>query len=758
MFSPGPPRDRLELSERFRAGELEVDRAAMRAVLAGRALTLEPKAFDLLLLLAANCGRVVTKDEIFERVWPGVIVSDNSLTRLVAQLRRELGEDPETPRYLETVRTRGYRFLPAPEPVEPEATPAPAAPAEALTDLVEVESRPPDHRGSSPDGPRGAQGRLPGRRKRTLRIVAAAAVAVLLGAAAALWLVTRVDGRTERRMPGALTQLTVDPAFDGQPAISPDGAIVVFVSERSGVPELWIRPIVGGEEKALTSGDGGAVDPVFSPDGRWICYTSLRHGGIWRIPAAGGTPSRLTEFGSRAAFSPDGSRLVFQSQEQVILGGGQWVASRDSTLWLLEVETGALTPLTRRGWTPGGHGAPRWSPDGSSIVFVSNDWRLSGIWRVLAAGGDPERIAETAGWLAEPVFDPSGRSLFALRSTPDRGLAVVRVPLEGGRAAPIETVLPAAPPGSSRLALSRDGRRLLLAATETAGVIERIPLGPGGAAAGPAIAMLPAESARLMVPLFLRPDGRRVVVRRMRPGAGRWDVLFASLEGGVERELRDFGAGIGTWQALSSGEVLLNSGDGDLRTVAVDPVSGRTRPVPEVDVTLSSAPRILGGRIAPDLSTITAAVRRGERFAIVQSRIGRPWAPRTILEDEYVDFPIASSDGARVAFEREADHKLELWAVEADGSRLRRLAGGAQSWTGGWSPDASRHVFVALRDGAWNVFTVREDGTDEKALTANRRFSTYYRYPNWSPAGDAVVVERTTARGEVWSLTLDPER
>ncbi|MHB8797944.1 MAG: winged helix-turn-helix domain-containing protein [Thermoanaerobaculia bacterium] len=757
MFSPGPPRDRLELPERFRAGELEVDLAAMRAVLAGRTLTLEPKAFDLLLLLAANCGRVVTKDEIFERVWPGVIVSDNSLTRLVAQLRRELGDDPETPRYLETVRTRGYRFLPAPEPVEPEATPASASPAEADADHLDGESHLPDRRESSPDGIRGARGRLPGRRNRTLRIAAAAAVAVLLGAAA-LWLVARVDGRSERRIPGALTQLTVDPAFDGQPAISPDGAMVVFVSERSGVPELWLRPIVGGEEKALTSGDGGAVDPVFSPDGRWICYTSLRHGGIWRIPAAGGTHNRLTDFGSRAAFSPDGSRLVFQSQEQVILGGGQWVASRDSTLWLLEVATGALTPLTRRGSTPGGHGAPRWSPDGSSIVYVSNDWRLSGIWRVPAAGGDPERIAETAGWLAEPVFDPSGRSLFALHSTPDRGLAVVLVPLEGGRAAPIETVLPAAPPGSSRLALSRDGRRLLIASTETAGVIERIPLGPGGAAAGPAVAMLPAESARLMVPLFLRPDGRRVAVRRMRPGAGRWDVLFASREGGVERELRDFGAGIGTWQALSSGEVLLNSGDGDLQTVAVDPVSGRTRPVPEVDVTLASAPRILGGRIAPDLSTITAAVRRGERFAIVQSRVGRPWAPRTILEDEYVDFPIASADGARVAFEREAGHKLELWAVEADGSRLRRLAGGAQSWTGGWSPDASRHVFVALRDGAWNVFTVREDGNDEKALTANSRFSTYYRYPDWSPADDAVVVERTTARGEVWSLTLDPER
>lgn len=757
MFSPGPPRDRLELPERFRAGELEVDRAAMRAVLAGRALTLEPKALDLLLLLAANCGRVVTKDEIFERVWPGVIVSDNSLTRLVAQLRRELGDDPETPRYLETVRTRGYRFLPTPEAVETDGAPPSTGPAEAAAPPLAGEPPPPDRGRSVPEPPRDGAERMPGRWTRLPRVAATSGLAVLLGATA-FWLVARLDGQPDRRTPGALTQLTVDPAFDGQPAISPDGTSVVFVSERSGVPELWLRPIVGGEERALTSGDGGAVDPVFSPDGRWICYTSLRHGGIWQIPAAGGTPRRLTDFGSRAAFSPDGSRLVFQSQEQVMLGGGQWVASRSSTLWLLDVTTGASTPLTRRGTTPGGHGAPRWSPDGGSIVFVSNDWRLSGLWRVSVAGGEPERIAETAGWLAEPVFEPSGRSLLALRSTPGRGLAVVRVPLEGGRAAAIETVLPAAPPGCSRLALSQDGRLLLLAATETSGSIERIPLGPGGAAAGPPVVVFPSESTRLMLPLFLRPDGRRVVVRRLRPGAGRWDVLFASLEAGVERELRDFGAGIGTWQALLSGEVLLNSGDGVLRTVAVDPVSGRTRPVPEVDVTFAGAPRLLGGRIAPDLSTFTGAVRQGERFAIIQVPVGRPWAPRTVLEDEYVDFPIASADGARIAFEREVEHRLELWAVEADGSRLRRLAGGAQSWTGGWSPDATRHAFVALRDGAWNVFTVREDGTDEKVLTANRSFSAYYRYPDWSPVDDAVVVERTTVRGEVWSLTLDSDR
>ncbi len=65
---------------------------------------------------------------------------------------------------------------------------------------------------------------------------------------------------------------------------------------------------------------------------------------------------------------------------------------------------------------------------------------------------------------------------------------------------------------------------------------------------------------------------------------------------------------------------------------------------------------------------------------------------------------------------------------------------------------------MALRDGAWNVFTVREDGTDKKVRTPNRSVSAYYRYPDWSPADDAVVVERTTVRGEVWSLTLDSDR
>ena len=96
--------------------------------------------------------------------------------------------------------------------------------------------------------------------------------------------------------------------------------------------------------------------------------------------------------------------------------------------------------------------------------------------------------------------------------------------------------------------------------------------------------------------------------------------------------------------------------------------------MPEVDLTCSGAGQeILNGSIASDLSTITATLRRGERFAIVQSRLGRPWAPRTVVEDEFVDFPVSSADGARVALERDAGHRLE-------GGRSKRTARGPGGW------------------------------------------------------------------------------
>ena len=77
----------------------------------GETVPVEPKAFRVLLFLLQNPGRLVTKDEILKAVWNGCSVSDNSLTRSIATLRRLLGDDTHEPRYIATVPTVGYRFL-----------------------------------------------------------------------------------------------------------------------------------------------------------------------------------------------------------------------------------------------------------------------------------------------------------------------------------------------------------------------------------------------------------------------------------------------------------------------------------------------------------------------------------------------------------------------------------------------------------------------------------------------------------------------
>src|ERR1700722_12892727 len=77
----------------------------------GEALAVEPKAFRVLLFLLRNPHKLITKDELLDAVWNDTAVSENSLTRSIALLRKTLGDDTHEPRYIATVPTVGYRFL-----------------------------------------------------------------------------------------------------------------------------------------------------------------------------------------------------------------------------------------------------------------------------------------------------------------------------------------------------------------------------------------------------------------------------------------------------------------------------------------------------------------------------------------------------------------------------------------------------------------------------------------------------------------------
>lgn len=101
---------------RLRIADLRVDPALDEICKDGRTIKLEPKAMQLLMCLAERAGQVVSVEELLEKVWKGVVVSQDSVYAAVAALRRRLGDDPKSPRYIANVVRRGYRLI---APVSP---------------------------------------------------------------------------------------------------------------------------------------------------------------------------------------------------------------------------------------------------------------------------------------------------------------------------------------------------------------------------------------------------------------------------------------------------------------------------------------------------------------------------------------------------------------------------------------------------------------------------------------------------------------
>src|ERR1700689_5797940 len=91
----------------YRFDRFALDPLNLRLTSEGQSCALEPKSFRLLLFLIENRHRVVPKEEILSVVWEGVAVSDNALTRAIAQIRKALEDDPKQSKYIETVPTVG---------------------------------------------------------------------------------------------------------------------------------------------------------------------------------------------------------------------------------------------------------------------------------------------------------------------------------------------------------------------------------------------------------------------------------------------------------------------------------------------------------------------------------------------------------------------------------------------------------------------------------------------------------------------------
>lgn len=108
--SAGPRLLNTSLPEEFRVGDYRVLPAANELYREGAKVQLEPKVMSLLLYLAEHAGRTVSRDQLFSALWPGVVVTDDTLTQAVTKLRKALDDRASEARYIQTVPKRGYRL------------------------------------------------------------------------------------------------------------------------------------------------------------------------------------------------------------------------------------------------------------------------------------------------------------------------------------------------------------------------------------------------------------------------------------------------------------------------------------------------------------------------------------------------------------------------------------------------------------------------------------------------------------------------
>ena len=189
-------------------------------------------------------------------------------------------------------------------------------------------------------------------------------------------------------------------------ALSRDGTKLVF-SRGTDNNDLWridLRdPSKSGRFAASTLFEGG---PEYSPDGKYIAFSSNRGGGreIWVADANGENATAVTNFNGPIAgtgrWSPDSRQIVFDSRPD-----------GNSDIFVVSRGGGPVKQLTR---TPGEDARPAWSHDGRWIYFSSDRTGRSEIWRMSADGGEPGQITRNGGVVV--VASSDGQHLFYKRS------------------------------------------------------------------------------------------------------------------------------------------------------------------------------------------------------------------------------------------------------------------------------------------------------------------------------------------------------
>jgi Tol biopolymer transport system component len=555
-------------------------------------------------------------------------------------------------------------------------------------------------------------------------------------------------------------QVTSWAGLDVFPSFSPDGNSIVYSSDHNGSFEIYAKQLMpGGREIQLTSDGQQNLQPFWSPDGQRIAYHSNKRGGIWVIPAMGGAPKQLTDFGSRPVWSPDGSLIAFQSQRAVDFQINSAGVQPPSVIWTVPAAGGTPQQVTHAGNPSGGHGAPCWSPDGRRIAFIAVDMGRTEtqIWTVARDGSDARLLTEglkKPGANFDPVYAPDGRSLYYTGNTVGRGWGVLKVPLSpqtGEAAGEPVVVIESGWTIFRNLQVSADGKRLLHTATDMTSNIWSVQLSAAGEAVGQPTALTQDTTFRKSSPSF-SPDGKRIAYQKFVVGEYH-DIWLIDADGKNQTQLTtDKGSELfASWFPQGDRIAFLYNEQNQAPSLrSIDIQTGR-------EDSLLYLKRDIGyPHLAPDGKTFA--------FNSTENGVTNIWTvslddkePRQLtFAKELTGFPRWSPDGQFVAFEARQGDNSKLMIIPRGGGEAKQLTyGTGLTFTGGWSPDGNRVSFAGYRNNVWNVWWIAREGGAEKQVTSNTKLNVFVRYPTWSPLGNQIAFEYAEVKGNIWILDLE---
>jgi Tol biopolymer transport system component/DNA-binding winged helix-turn-helix (wHTH) protein len=554
---------------RFGVFELDVRSGELRK--SGARVPLQDQPLKLLECLLEHPGELVTRDELRARLWPGDTFVDfeQGVNAAVKRLREALADSADTPRFIQTLPRRGYRFI---APVDDNGhTPATIA-APSTSSVVEHA----EHVSPAPV--------KSGQRPAAAGVAMTGILIVLIAAAGWAYLIRPSPPGATAPIASApsprLVPLTRLNGSEHQPTFSPDGRQVAFAWDGGAKDnsDIYVTLVGSSEVRRLTTDAGRDFAPQWSPDGRHIAYvraatpTSQR---IRMMSALGGSDRELSDFAVWApiAWSPDG-RFIAAGRAGNASGLGQ-----GHTIYLIPLVAGAPRPLTRpdadlNDWSPAFSpdgrrlayascgdlayrsqchvqvvdldaalapvGPPRrlttdvvwsidgltWTRDGKGIIYSARQGSQTHLWRVdAAAARPPERIEIAGPDVVFPAVAPTADRLVYAHATEDTDVY---------RFDPPDSVQPIARSSAmdTNGQFSPDGRRIVYCSGRSndayelwvAGLDgsppERLTHGPGQWQCSPAWS----------------PDGTRIAFDSL-AADGSWHVWTISADGGTPRQI-----------------------------------------------------------------------------------------------------------------------------------------------------------------------------------------------------------------------------